>query len=131
MDTPVLVNKEAGERLVAELVRAGVPVTAGYWLKPEDRGWRLYVASDWADEPDGGLRFVLALRAAVAAGRVDGSVSDAARLVAPRDRVVQAVLDQYRRYPQLFPCWYAGVSLGDVGIAAAYLYPPPATPAAA
>lgn len=132
MDSQALVTEQidAAGRIIDRLGRS-IPLVAAFWVKPADgRRWALYLASDWADRPNGFARVAAELYAA-GDEHAWGDRGLPFRVVSPDAPAVRAVLDLHRRYPELIPMWYSAPMLGDLGIDDSYLYPLPAPAAVA
>jgi hypothetical protein len=134
MDTDTLVADviEDGQKLVEELLRHGIEVTAAFWLKPSwDGKWRFYLVSPAVDAE--GPAQVYQRMHPVLWGRPQPFWIHPLEinLIGPSDPIAQDVLAALRRIPGplVRPMRWRGRTLGRLIIEDAYLYPlPPARP---
>jgi hypothetical protein len=131
MDQETLVADQIkdGEKLAHELVEAGLPVVAVFWLKThEDSKWYFYVVS-----PDAGsgvrdaYRKIHAVMRAMPQPLWVGFFD--VKAIAPSDPLAEAVLALQRKHGGETPMRYGFSRLGDRTIEGGYFYPPPVTSA--
>jgi hypothetical protein len=131
MDQIALVEKQIidGQRLVAQLVREGFPVTAACWVNASEASqWHLYLASPVVDD-EGSIKAYRRIHAVIRqmpqpfwVGPFD------VKVIGATSPVAQAVQDVHRQYPGKVPTRYRGARLGDLSIEEAHIYPPVEVP---
>lgn len=126
MDQITLVENriDDGAKLIEELEKAGIDVTAACWIKTDDdEQWYLYVASPIVDN-----------EGAVAAYRQVHTIIRQmpepfwidpfeVKLLGASDPIAEAVLKLHEKYPARIATRYKQPTLGGVSIEAAYIYP--------
>jgi hypothetical protein len=125
MDTNALVEFQidAGQRLIAQLIRDGFRMEAAFWARTsEECLWFLYICSPVVEEMGlaGAYRVLQASHQ-----RLQGiplSLSDI-KLVGKDNPVARDVLAIRARVPGRIATRYAGGTLGSVSIEEAYIYP--------
>ncbi len=127
MDQEPLVREEIdAARKVLDELRTRMPVSAAFWLKPDEGSWEFYIATDRVKQ---GLDAVYEL-VNEAAGVVDDPNFDTFRVrpIAPRHPLARAAREIYQRRPSEIPVYIRGGFFGGIWADGVYLYPPP-TPA--
>jgi hypothetical protein len=119
----VIDDIEAGKAFV-ERLHSYARVAAAWWMRDDEGGPRfLYVAIDGL-QPGGAGPVYREVR------RVTQEMQDhyidpfRVKVIGMDDPVAKAVVDLYRRFPGRTPR-FDGRSLGGVGVADVYIYPPP------
>jgi hypothetical protein len=126
MDQITLVDRqiEDGQKLLLQLARDGLDVTAAFWLRPSDENWwHLYIASKQVDEqgPTAAYRKVQ-----MSLHRLPGlsiSLADI-KLIETRDPLTHDIMKIRKRYTGAAPIRFGGAQLGDILIEEALIYPP-------
>ncbi len=127
MDQITLVENriDDGTKLIEELEKAGIPVTAACWIKTDDdEQWYLYVASPIVDDqgPVAAYRRVHSIIRQMPGGFWIDPFE--VRLLGANDPVAQAVLESDEKHPARIATRYKRPTLGGISIEAAYIYPP-------
>jgi hypothetical protein len=115
-----------GQRLVAELLRQGFPVTAACWVKgSEDSQWYLYLVSSAVDD-EGITKAYRRVHPVVRQMQQKAFWIDPfeVKLISPTDSLAEAVSVWLRRSAGKPPTRYGGTRLGELDIEGAYIYPP-------
>jgi hypothetical protein len=126
VDTEVLVEDriDDGQKLLAELVRAGFDVTVAVWVRTGEEGlWFLYIGSASVDPAKIGDAY-RALYACLSRVSAPGLSFSEIKLVNASNPVASNALAIRDRHPSLAPIRYDGERLGDMAIEEAYIYPP-------
>lgn len=132
MDTEALVDHliDDGQKLVDQRPARGFPITAALWLKSADEGkWQFYIVSSAVDT-DGLTKAYGKLHALIRAMPKPFWIDPLeVKLISPIDPIAKDVLDIQRRFPgaAASPIRWEGITLGNVSIEGAYLYPLPAS----
>jgi len=125
MDQGPLVTEQidAGAKFLAEFQKYA-PVQAAFWLKEEEGGWNLYVASDQINDDNFDVAYGEVLRIA---GQIQEPWFDPfqVKLISLDDPLAQAALDIRRRYPGRIPTRFHGKTFGGVSVDEVYVYPSP------
>jgi hypothetical protein len=125
--TPLVIDEiEAGKAFI-ERLHSYAPVIAAWWMRNDDGGRRyLYVAIDGLQPGGNGPVYdeVYRVTQEMRDHNIDYIDPFRVKVVGMYDPVAKAVVDLYRRFPGRIPR-FAGRSLGGVGVAEIYIYPPP------
>lgn len=126
MDTELLVEPriEDGHRLLVELVRAGLDVSAAGWLKASDGGmWSLYIGTAAVD-PDRSGKAYRTLYDCLQRLPAPAVELSEVRLTPVSDPVIRDLAGMRDRYAGgRLPTRYRGPRIGDRAIDEAYIYP--------
>ena len=107
-----------------ERLHAYRPVKAACWLRvAEDEERYLYVALGGLTEENSDVAYDEVLRIT---GEMNGHYIDPFRvkLIPPTDRVADATIDIYKRFPGRIPTRFNGRVFAGMAVAEAYIYPP-------
>jgi hypothetical protein len=126
MDTNAVVEAhiDEGRRLIEQLVRDGIDVTAAFWGVTGEGFIYLYIVSKDVAEAGPAIIYhrVYDALQTIAARHMDVT---RVRLVSVTDPIVKEVLGIRRRFPAKIGTWLPGSSLGSTSIEQAYVYPSP------
>lgn len=125
MDTDTLVENqiEEGRRYLAQLRRNSFDVTAAFWVKTSEEGrWYLYIASNLFDEKRAANAYRAAYGILHAMEPAWFSMSEI-KLVSPNNPIVRDAIAARDRRTGRIPAQYHGMTLGNLSIEEAYIYP--------
>jgi hypothetical protein len=125
MDQGPLVREtiDAGTKFLAEFEKR-IPIEAAFWLKEEDRPWRLYIASSTLN--DHKTRDTYSDVWEIGTKLHDPNFEPSyVRLIGTDNPQAQAAIEVLRRYPGRIPARYRERMFGDVWIEEVFIYPVP------
>ncbi len=127
MDQIVLVNEqlEGGRRLLADLVKDGLVITAACWTQTSDDGqWYLYIVAPLVDRAGSGKAYRRLNPLLWERPNTYGVDPFEIKFIGLKEPLAQGILEHQRQHPGRPGGLFRGARLGTVGVEGAYFYSP-------
>ena len=114
-------DKDAGLRLV-QIIHRTHPVQVAFWLKSDNKRWRLYIGGDWVEFLHSKEAYKVVLKSIDDLNDPNIDISRTA-VIPMSHSLAKSAMIFWQKYPDIVPSWSKDSKFGEADVKCVYLYP--------